>query len=152
MVRVKEEKYEINSLSTGITETDGSGLLWKDIWDYKVPLNQHIALNPHDQFCAYLVGDDTNEMPRQTRVRVVHRDVANEDSEPVMSEVPYQQVKEFTDKNLIMHLTLGKPMAIGPEEHVVVQVSGYDSSGGPGDLDASASYFKLLTVKMRPGL
>ena len=149
---MKEEKYELNSLSTGITEQDGSGLLWKDIWDFKVPINQSIVLKPIDLFSAYLKGDDAAEMPNTTRIRVLRRDVANEDAKAVLNEVYYKLCKEFTDKNLLMHLSIHQPVEVGSEEHIVVQVSGLDATGIAGDTDASASFFKILTTRKRKGL
>ncbi len=148
---MKEEKFELNSQSPGITEQDGSGILWKDIWDFKVPINQSIVLKPTDLFSAYLVGDDVAEMPNVTRIRVARRDVANEDAKSVLGEVYYKLAKEFTDKNLLMHLSIDQPVEIGAEEHIVVQVSGLDATG-TGDTDASASFFKILTPRKRKSI
>jgi len=145
---LKEERYEINSSSVGITESDGSGATWKDIWDFKVPVNQQIVLNPTDIFSAYLIGDDAAEMPKTTRVRVVKRDVTNEDAKPVLPELPYQQIKQFTDRNLLMHLAIPGTLVMESEEHIVVQVNGVDAAGS-GDLDASASYFKIFTHRKK---
>jgi len=123
----KEEKYEINSTSIGITEADGDGTNFKDIWDLRVPLNTFILLKSGDYVALYLIGDDGYEMPKSTRVRVVRRDVANEDSKPVLPEVLYQLVKDFIDRNKLMKLPIGA--IIGPEEHIVVQVAGKDCLG-----------------------
>ena len=144
----KEERYEINSSSTGITESDGTGATWKDIWDFKVPVNQWIVLSPGDIFSCYLIGDDAAEMPKATRVRIVKRDVTNEDSKPVLPELPYQQVKQFTDRDLLMHLAIVDKVIVGAEEHIVVQVNGIDAAT-TGDLDASASYFKIFTHRRK---
>ena len=144
----REERYEINSASTGITEADGTGATWKDIWDFKVGLNQWIILSSQDIFSAYLIGDDAAEMPKTTRVRIVKRDVTNEDAKPVLSELPYQRLKAFTDRDLLMHLAITDRLTVEPEEHIVVQVNGVDAAG-TGDLDASASYFKIFTHRRK---
>ncbi len=145
---LKEERYEINSSSVGITESDGSGATWKDIWDFKVSVNQQIVLNPTDIFSAYLVGDDTAEMPKNTRVRLVKRDVTNEDAKPLLPELPYQQAKEFKDRALLMHLAIQGTLVVESEEHIVVQINGADATG-TGDTDASASYFKIFTHRRK---
>jgi len=123
----KEEKYEINPASIGITEQDGDGTNFKDIWSLRVPLNIFILLKPGDYVALYLIGDDGYEMPKSTRVRVVRRDVANEDAKPVLPEVLYQLVKDFIDRNKLMKLPIGA--TVGPEEHIVVQVAGKDCLG-----------------------
>lgn len=148
---IKEAKYEINPSSAGITEADGDKTNWKDIWDFKVPLNTWIILQPKDLFAAKLVGDDTNEMPKATRVRIMRRDVANEDAKPVLSEIYYELAKDFTNWDKLMHLSIKESITVGPEEHIVVQVAGLDATG-TGDIDASASYFKILTTRRKVGI
>ncbi len=152
MTAVKEERFEVNPASTGITEQDGRGTNWWDIWDFKVSLNQVVILRPTDVFSCYLVGDDAAAMPNATKVRVVKRDVANEDSIPILPVVNYKQAQEFADKNLQMHLrALGGVMEVVAEEHIVVQVSGADATG-TGDTDASASHFKIFCTRRRKSL
>lgn len=145
---LKEGKYEINPSSTGITEADGDKANFKDIWDFKVSLNTWIILQPTDLFAAKLYGDDAAEMPKATRLRVVRRDVSNEDSKPVLSEIYYQLAKDFTDLAKLMHLSIKEKIEVGPEEHIVVQIAGLDATG-TGDTDASASYFKILTTRRK---
>ena len=148
----KEEKFEINQNSTGITEVDGLGATWEgNIWDFKVPLNTWIKLRPSDIFSCYLVGDDAAQMPAATQVRVVRRDVANEDTKPILSACLYQRVKDFTDKDKMKHLTIDREIEVGPDEHIVVMVNGADAAG-TGDTDASASNFKLQTTRRRKAL
>jgi len=149
----KDEKFEINSASTGITETDGSTTLWVDNWDYVVQTNQKIVIKPEDIFACYLVGDDASEMPAKTRVRVVRRDVTNEDSTPLIPELPYQSAKDFQDKNKLMRFrSLRTPeVVLGEGEHLVVQVAGADVAT-TGDLDASASFFKIMCHRRRKPL
>ena len=145
----KEEKFELNQNSTGITESDGLGATWAaDIWDFKPPLNTFLKLKPTDIFSCYLVGDDAAEMPAATQVRIVKRDAANEDAKPVLSACLYQRVKEFQDKGKFKRLTLDREVEVGPDEHLVVMVNGADAAG-TGDLDASASNFRLQTTRRR---
>jgi len=148
----REDRFELNQSTTGITESDGLGATWQaDIWDFKVPLNTWIKLHPTDIFACYLVGDDASEMPASTQVRVVVRDVANEDSKPILSALLYQRVKAFTDRDKLKNLTIAKEIVVGPEEHIVVQVNGADAAT-TGDVDASASNFKLVTTRRRKAL
>ena len=148
---LKEEKFEINASSVGITEADGDGTNYKDIWDFKPPVNTWVLLSPNDVFSAYLVGDDTVEMPASTKVRIVRRDVTNEAGGPILGEVLYQLAKEFTDKNKLLHLSIGSMVQVGPEEHIVVQVAGADAAT-TGDLDASLCRFKLKTTRRKVSL
>lgn len=147
-----EERFEINPGTTGITESDGKGATWHaDIWDFKVPLNTEILLKPTDVFSCYLVGDDAVEMPKTTQIRVVRRDVANEDAEPVLTTLLYQSVKAFTDKDKLMHLSILGKVNVGPEEHIVVMINGADAAT-TGDVDASASHFRIQTTRRRKAL
>lgn len=148
----KEEKFELNQGSTGITESDGLGASWAaDIWDFKLPLNTWLKLRPGDVFSCYLVGDDAAEMPAATQVRVVRRDVANEDAKPVLTSCLYQRLKEFQDKGKFQRLTIDREVEIGPDEHLVVMAYGADATG-TGNVDASASNFRLQTTRRRKGL
>ena len=147
----KEEIFDLTSSETGITETDGQGALWADIWDFTVPVNHAIVLKPTDVFGCKLVGDDAAEMPAKTQVRVLRGDVTNTERRPVLTPLPYQLVKEFVDKKKIMRLSITQPVKVGANEHIVVQVNGADAAGA-GDTDASASYFKLRTMRIRKAL
>ena len=147
-----EEKFELNSGVSGVTESDGLGATWHaDIWDFKVPINNWILLKPKDVFSCYLVGDDGVEMPAKTQVRIVKRDVANEEAKPILPNLLYQQIKNFRDRDLVMHINVRGVVEVGPEEHIVVQVNGADVAT-TGDLDASASHFKLVTTRRRKRL
>lgn len=147
----KEESFELNESTTGITESDGLGATFADVWDFKVPLNTILKLKPGDIISCYLVGDDAAEMPAATQIRVVRRDVANEDAKPVLSAANYQTVKQFSDRGKMKRLTIDKEVEIGADEHLVVMVSGADATG-TGDTDASASNFRLKTTRRRRGL
>lgn len=147
----KEEAFELNQNTTGITESDGLGATFADIWDFKVPLNTTVKLKPGDIISCYLVGDDAAEMPATTQIRVVRRDVANEDAKPILSACNYQTVKQFADVGKMKRLTIDHEVVIGPDEHLVVMVNGADATG-TGDTDASASNFRLKTTRKRKGL
>lgn len=148
----KLEKFEINSASTGITEADGNGANWKDIWEYKVPVNTWVTIDAESVFACNLVGDDAAAMPNTTRIIVVRRDVANEDSKPLMPEIHYKAVQEEQDKKKMMYFRgLATPVTVGPEERVVVRIAGADAAG-TGDTDASASRFKISCMRGRKRL
>ena len=145
----KREKFELNSGVSGITELDGQGATWQaDIWDFKVPNNTQIILSPSDTFAIYLVGDDAAEMPKQTKIRVVIRDVSNETAKPIIKDCNYQRFKSFADKKQIVRLEVPEEIVVDSEEHIVVMVNGADAAG-TGDTDASASHFKLVTTRNR---
>lgn len=150
---LKEERFEINPSTTGVTAGNGQGATWHaDIWDYKVPLNQEIILKSTDIFSCYLVGDDVVEMPDTTLVRIVKRDVANEDAKPMLTNALYKTCQAFTDKALLMTLNPpGGEVIVGAEEHIVIMVNGADVDTG-GDVDASASHFKIVTTRRRKGI
>lgn len=148
----KPEKFEINASSTGITEADGEGTNWKDIWDYKVQTNQFIEIGPDSIFSTSLVGDDAAAMPNATRIKVVRRDVSNEDEKALLTEVSYKQAQEFQDKKKLMRFRgLLGPMMLGEGEHIVVRIAGADATG-TGDTDASASYFKIICQRRKKAL
>ena len=146
------EKFHLVPTSTGITELDGVGATWSaDIWDFQPPLGTSLVLKPTDTFAAYLVGNDTVEMPASTQIRIVKRDVTNEQAYPVLTNVYYQKVKDFTDSKKIMHLTIDKEVEVDADEHLVIMVNGADVAG-TDDLDASLSHFELITTRRRKPL
>ena len=148
----KPEKYEINAASPGITEADGSGALWKDIWDYQVQTNQYILLTPESIFAVYLIGDDAAAMPNSTRVKVVRRDVTGEDESTLITEVPYKVAQEFQDKKKLLRFRgLTRDVLIGEGEHIVVRIAGVDAAT-TGDTDASASWFKIICQRRKKAL
>ena len=148
----KPERFVINPSSTGITEADGSGANFKAIWDYKVPTNQWLIIDPRSVFATSLVGDDAAAMPAGTRVRVVKRDVTGEDELTIMPENNYQSFKEFRDVKLQARFqNLGAPVEISPEEHIIVQVAGVDAAT-TGDTDASASNFNIICTRRKKPL
>jgi len=145
----KDEKFEINAGSTGITETDGQGTTFADIWVYKIQTNQKIVVNPDSIFACNLVGDDAAAMPNNTQVRVLRRDVTGEDAKTILPACPYIQVQEFQDKNKFMRFrNLVQEVVCGEGEEIAVQISGADAAG-TGDTDASASYFKMIVNRRR---
>lgn len=150
---MKEERFEINPSATGVTAADGLGASWQaDIWDFRVPLGHEIVLKPTDIFSCYLVGDNAAEMPATTQVRIVKRDVANEDAIPLLRNCLYQLCKAFTDRDQLMRLPLnGSEMVIREHEHIVIMVNGLDTAG-TGDTDASASHFKITTTRRRKSI
>ena len=146
------ERFELNPSTTGITAVDGNGATWNaDIWDFKVPFNTQIELNPTDIFAAYLIGDDAAEMPGATQVRVVVRDVASESALPILRDTLYQRVKAFSDVKKLTKLPIDKMVTVETDEHIVVMVNGADAAGS-GDTDASASHFRLVTTRKRKPL
>jgi len=144
------ERFQLDQLSAGVTALDGLGASWAaDIWDFNVPINQDIVIQPGDVFSCYLIGDDAAEMPANTKVRVLLRDVSNEESTPLLPPLPYQQLKAFTDKKKLMRLRIHKEIRVENGMHIVVQVNGLDATGVAGDTDASASSFKLVCHRRR---
>ena len=147
----KIEKFELNPKTSGITESDGKGATWGDNWDFKIPYHVVVQLKPSDVFSCYLIGDDAAEMPASTLVQVVKRDVMNLDSTPIIKPFLYQMAKEFSNKKKLLYLDITAPLFVSTEEHIVVQVNGADAAG-TGDLDVSASHFKLVTIRKRRAL
>ena len=147
----KVEKFELNPKKSGITESDGVGATWGDIWDYQVPYHVEVQLKPGDVFACYLIGADTAQMPASTLVQVVKRDVTNLDSTPIVKPLLYQVAKNFTDKKKLLYVDITAPLIVTTDEHIVVQVNGADATG-TGGTDASASHFKLATTWKRRAL
>ncbi len=144
-----DEKFIIDPTSDGITESDGSLTNWKDIWVYKVPINQQIVIDQTDSISMSLVGDNAAAMPNRTRVKISIRNIADENERIIFPECPYIQVKEFQDKNLIMKFrSLKKEVTLRAGERVCIQVAGVDATG-TGDTDASASTFSLPCRRRR---
>lgn len=147
-----EEKFELNGVSSGVTAADGQGATWQaDIWNFKVGYNTWIILRPGDVFACYLKGDDGSEMPAATQVRIVVRDGNNQDSIPIMKDVLYKQIQAFTDRDKVVALDIDREVVVGPDERIVVLVNGADAAT-TGDVDASASHFKLVTRRRRKAL
>ena len=128
---MKEERFEINPATTGVTASDGLGESWQaDIWLYEVPLGQEIVLKGKDIFSCYLVGDDAYEMPPVTLVRIVIRDTANEESRPVLRDCLYQLCKAFTDVDQLMRISPPNgEVVVRQGEHIVIMVYGKDCLG-----------------------
>ena len=144
------QRFEISQGSAGITEADGKGATWVgDIWDYKVGYGQQIVLKPTDKFGAYLVGDDTAEMPPSTQIRVVVRDVTNQVARPILRSLPYKRCQGFQDADKVVTLDpMNGEIVVNTDEHIVVMVNGIDVAT-TGDTDASASFFKLHTTRRK---
>lgn len=145
------ESYDIQPSTDGITATDGAGATWNaDNWDLKPSAGLQYRVGSWSQFSLYLVGDDASEMPADTRVRVVKRDITNEEQEIIWTGL-YAQVKEFADKKKRACLGCTREFVINGGEHLVVQANGADVAG-TGDLDVSASHFKLASKRRRRAL
>ena len=145
------EKFELNANTSGITAADGVGTNFADVWDFEPPYNTRLKLHAGDVFSCYLVGDDAAEMPAKTRIRIVKRDVSNEQAKPVLSDCQYNLCKSFSEKKKMLRLTIPGEIVVDTAEHLVVMVSGMDANGD-GDVDASASYFKLEILRERKAL
>lgn len=145
------ENYDIQPSTVGITAVDGAGATWNaDNWDLKPSAGLSYTIGPWSQFSLYLVGDDAAEMPADTRVRVVKRDITNEEQELIWAGL-YAQVKEFADKKKRAYLGCTREVKIEESEHLVIQANGADATG-TGDLDVSASHFKLASKRRRRAL
>jgi hypothetical protein len=145
------EKFELNQNTSGIIASDGVGTNFADIWDYKPPLHTRLRINAGDIFSCYLVGDDAAEMPAKTRIRIVKRDVANEQAKPILPDTQYALCKSFTNKKQLLRLRISQEVVVETDEHLVIMVSGADAAG-TGDTDASASHFKLECLRERKAL
>lgn len=147
-----EEKFELNGSTSGVTAADGLGATWAaDIWNFQLPLNTWLLLRPGDIFSCYLIGDDAAEMPATTQVRVVIRDVNNQEALPILKDTLYQSLKSFTDRDKVVALDIARERIVGPDERIAIMVNGADATG-TGDTDASASHFKLVTRRRRKPL
>lgn len=142
------EKFELNQSSTNVTATDGIGANFGDIWDFKSLFGTKIILRPGDTISMLLTGDDAAEMPDTTRIEIVKRDVTNTEAIPLLGEVLYGAIKQFSSKKAILKLSITKEIIVNTDEHIVIRINGIDAAT-TGDLDASASRFALITTRER---
>lgn len=150
---MKIDNYEIKPSTTGVTATDGAGATWNaDNWDLLAPANIWYILGGWSALSAYLVGDDAAEMPAATKIRLIKRDVRNEQT-AVLWQGLYAQIKELRGRKKLMTLDgfLKMDVTVGPTEHLIFMANGADAAG-TGDLDVSASFFKLKARRRFPGL
>ncbi len=144
------ERIEITAAIVDVTVGDGNGASFADIWALLVPINQKYTVTEQDSLSCYLVGDDTVEMPANTKVRVVKKSIGRVDSSTVTPIVLYSQLKEFADIRKLFFLGVNRTV-IGPGEYLILQVAGADVAG-TGDTDGSASSFKITATRTRPSL
>lgn len=145
------EPKEITESTTGIAALDGQGATWTvDIWNLTIPFNQKHKLGPTNTFSCSLVGDDAAQMPDKTLVRVVKRDMDEQETVTLLSTL-YKNCKEFVDKNKIQKLTVRADILSTPGEHIAIMVNGVDAAT-TGDTDASASSFKLTSLRERKSI
>ena len=145
------EPKEITESTTGVAELDGQGATWQvDIWNLTIPFNQKHKIGPSSIFSCYLVGDDAAEMPDKTLVRVVKRDMDEQETVTLLSTL-YQNCKEFTNKAKLQKLTTRADILCTAGEHIAIMVNGADVAT-TGDTDASASNFRLTSLRERKSI
>ena len=138
---VREVPFPLTDNDSAITEADGVAATWSDIWDYQVPPGMALKLTPQDTFALYLedtspavVGDATCE------VEIVVRNAAGTDNQSVYGPALYFLSKEFQEGPKMAKLA--SHMEVGPRQRLVIRAK------DDGTIDASDSYFELLTTRI----
>jgi len=138
---VREEPFHLTDNDSAITEADGTANSWTDIWDYQVPPGMSIKLSPEDRFSLYLEDTSPAEVGNQTcEVEILVRDAAGTDNKTVYGPALYFLSKEFQEGPKVARLS--GSFEVSPRERVVVRAK------DDGTIDASDSYFELLTTRI----
>ncbi|MFH1327530.1 MAG: hypothetical protein ABIH76_01560, partial [Candidatus Bathyarchaeota archaeon] len=113
-VQLKGEAYTLVrgnvTTETDIAVSTGEGL--QNIWEYLVPVGHTYVFNPQDTFSAYLETSAPAEAGAGSDVDVVIQDAAKQSSRSLVNPVRYAQIKEFQDRDKMLHLDIeeGKEM------------------------------------------
>lgn len=145
---VKEEHLKLNRNISGISEADiavstGEGM--QDIWSYKVPVGHVLVFRPTDTFAAYLDDSTGAEADAGSSVAIDKTDASKQARQPILNQLRYTQIKDFTDKDKLVHLDIdpGEEIRVNEGEWVIIK-------GNIGEtLDASDSYFELTCHRIR---
>ena len=138
---VREVPFPLTDNDSAITEADGVAATWSDIWDYQVPPGMALKLTPQDSFALYLEDTSPAEVSNQTcEVEIVVRNAAGTDNQSVYGPALYFLSKEFQEGPKMAKLA--SHMEVGPRQRLVIRVK------DDGTIDASDSYFELLTTRI----
>lgn len=145
---VKEEEFEINRNTPGLSETDISvvaGEGQQDIWQFKVPAGWTIVFIGEDTFAAYLENGSSAEVAAGSSVAVDKTDASQQAREPLLNQLRYAQVKNFQDVDKLVTLDIepGQRVVVNENEYVIIK------GNVNTDLDASDSYFALTCKRIR---
>lgn len=124
--------------------SDGTNVVWGDVWKYQVPQGTGIVLQAGDQFSCFL-SDDTvpTEVGRyDCYVKIEIRDPSEQDNQLAFGPALYNRIREFQDRNKIARLGIGKPIKVYPRQWIVI------AAKDVGTIDVSECYFSLLTSKV----
>ena len=143
---IKEELLHLSSIETGVTGTDISAnqtSLWLQGWRYQVPVGQSLVFLPSSVFSIYGKDIATAELTIADKIRIRVEDASHLDSKIILGPCRYTQVSEFTDRDLIKHFDLVKPLIVKESEWVIVE--GYMAVS----LDVSACWWDMTCQRIR---
>lgn len=139
-----DEPFHLTDNDPNITETDGTANTWSDLWKYQVPVGTALRLAADNTFAAYIEDASAEIGNSDAQVRIRVRDPAETENIVVYGPALYLKSKEFQDRPLKAHL--GVQEYIVRERHWLV----FECKDN-GTIDASDSYFELLTSRIRAG-
>lgn len=145
MGRIIEERYELTQANSAVTATNTTAAVFTDLWDYQVPVGvRHVLLGAH-KLAAFL-KDAVAEIAATEQVKIEVRDSAGQSKEVILGPVTYQRIKEFQDRNKMIHLDVTTPIRVQEGDHIVVVVKSATA------VVAASSYFALETQRFREGV
>ena len=149
-MKFREETWTLNSADTtaipAANRADGTASTWSDVWKYQVPTGESHILRPSHFFAAYLEDVAAQVGNGTCRIKIVVRDQSEQEELTVYGPSLYVASKEFQDRDLMARLDLQKDTIVEERFFIVVRV--YDD----GAIDESDSYFKMETIRVRPGI
>lgn len=144
---MKEETFKLTrdniTAETNIAISTGEGL--QRIWEYKVPDGETVVYTQEDTLSVYLDNSAGAECDAGSKIDVVITDINRQNTRQLIGEIRYAQVKEFADRDKMLHLDIRAGEEVKAEEGERIIIRGNVNT----TLDASDSYFELTSKKLR---
>jgi len=158
---VKEEIFELNRNIAGITERDlaaktADGSL-VPVWEYPVPVGDALVFDGNDKFSAYLADAAGSAVECEgsgvgaVKVDIVVMDASKQNVRSILNMINYDSISEFQDEDKIVTLDIapGEQIIVREQERVCIRAN---CPGSVATVDASISYFRLTSKRVRPTL
>jgi len=151
---VREEIFEINDGTTGITEYDLAAKTadrsLQVIVEYPVPVGYSLVFRQEDTFSAYL--EDNEAAPAEcvagVKADIVITDSSRQNVRSILNMCRYGDIKEFQDVDKLQHLdiTPGEAVIAREGERVCIRA---DNPYTIVTLDTSDCYYRLTCRRIR---
>ena len=144
------EPFSLTKAESGVTATDGldASTSYGTIYSYQVPTGVGHIILPGHTFSLYLEGDDDEEMPATTLIKVKVKDAAQADEKTILGPIMYASLKEFQDADKIAKFNVAEPVKVYEKQYITVESAGADAAGTGGVDQTGASSDSFMEMKI----